>query len=314
MGQPWGISGPQFLGLYLAGMAATLAVARVLPAAILWIPRRRISRELTTAEVGYLAGGPKRAAEVILADLVERGSWRVDSSGDLTMPDGAVGGGPYAAAAETIGPGEEGTKAHAVCSRLKACPTIARIRGDLRADGLVPSAGQLAGIWAGAAAVLAALVTVGIMRVAEGSANHRPVGFLVLLIIVTFVLVSPGMIALLITNARVTRLGSRYVKWLRRVHETGQAGEPVPLDLAIANAQVSAPGALPATGAGVAAAALAGGPALLGVALAGVAAMPDEQTRAALVAGMTAPVSSSSSCGGAGCGGGGGGCGGGCGG
>jgi hypothetical protein len=27
MGQPWGISGPQFLGLYLAGMAATLAVA-----------------------------------------------------------------------------------------------------------------------------------------------------------------------------------------------------------------------------------------------------------------------------------------------
>jgi len=33
MGQPWGISGPQFLGLYLAGMAATLAVARVLPAA-----------------------------------------------------------------------------------------------------------------------------------------------------------------------------------------------------------------------------------------------------------------------------------------
>jgi uncharacterized protein (TIGR04222 family) len=102
MGQPWGISGPQFLGLYLAGMAATLVVARVLPAAILWIPRRRISRELTTAEVGYLAGGRKRAAEVILADLVERGSWRVDSSGHVTMPDGAVGGGPYAAAAETI--------------------------------------------------------------------------------------------------------------------------------------------------------------------------------------------------------------------
>src|SRR5260370_692371 len=156
MGQPWGISGPQFLGLYLAGMAATLAVARVLPPALLWIPRRRTTRELTPA---------------------------------------------------------------------------------------------------------------------EGSANPRPVGFLVLETIVTFVLVGPGVIALLITNARVTRLGSRYVTWLRRVHETGQAGRAEPLDVAIANAQVSAPGAVPGAGGGGAAAGPVGGGAPCGVAVGGGAAL-----------------------------------------
>ncbi len=57
MNQPWGLSGPQFLWIYGAGMAAFIAapvlLARVLGAA----SSRAPASVLDAYEVGYLAGG-----------------------------------------------------------------------------------------------------------------------------------------------------------------------------------------------------------------------------------------------------------------
>jgi uncharacterized protein (TIGR04222 family) len=47
------------------------------------VPGYRPTRDLDPYEVAYLGGGPQRAAEVIIAEQVDRGAVRVDSSGRL---------------------------------------------------------------------------------------------------------------------------------------------------------------------------------------------------------------------------------------
>jgi uncharacterized protein (TIGR04222 family) len=72
-GQPWGLTGPQFLGLYAAGIGLTVAIPVVVRHAIRYMPGRKPSRELDLVELGCLAGGPRRAAEVVIADMVASG-------------------------------------------------------------------------------------------------------------------------------------------------------------------------------------------------------------------------------------------------
>jgi hypothetical protein len=103
-------------------------------------------------------------------------------------------------------------------------------------------------------------------------------------------------------RSTTTRKGASYLRGLRKAHSAGAA---LPSSLAFSGAPVSA----------LNAAAIGGGAVLLGIALAGFSAVPDETMRQALLAGMPAPsTSGGSSCGGGGgCGGGGcggGGCGG----
>src|SRR5262245_57597835 len=81
---PWGLSGPAFLWLYVAGMVVGLVVAIGV--------RRRVRRPHVTAppttvdvvELGFLGGGPVNAVQVAVARLVHAGFVRVDRSGTLT--------------------------------------------------------------------------------------------------------------------------------------------------------------------------------------------------------------------------------------
>ena len=82
MSQPWGLSGPQFLVIYGVGTAVVFAVPFLLRLLTRFASSADAERQLDPCEAGYLAGGPTRAAQVVIADFVgrERCVW--------TAPDG----------------------------------------------------------------------------------------------------------------------------------------------------------------------------------------------------------------------------------
>jgi uncharacterized protein (TIGR04222 family) len=80
MSQPWGLSGPQFLVIYGAGTAAAVVVPFLLRLLIRAFSGGNADRHLDPREVGYLAGGPARAAQVVIADFLSSGALRVNSS------------------------------------------------------------------------------------------------------------------------------------------------------------------------------------------------------------------------------------------
>ena len=294
MGQPWGLSGPQFLGVYAAGIGLTIVIPFITRQVIRGLPGRRTRRELDPYEVGYLVGGPRRAAEVVIAEGVDCGTLRVDSSGKVTKAYQAVATGPHAGALDRVT--LDGVSTHALAAMLKSDPSIARIGPDLSADRLIISRGRMRALRLISAVLIVALLVTGILRMIEGSHNHRPIGNLTVLFVLSII---TGFLVLMSTMGRstTTRKGAAYLRRLRKAHA---AGLSLPSSLAFSGAPVSA----------LNAAAIGGGAVLLGIALSGFSAVPDEEMRRALLAGMPSTSGGGSSC----SGGGGGGCGGGCGG
>jgi uncharacterized protein (TIGR04222 family) len=294
MSQPWGLSGPQFLGVYAAGIGLTVAIPLIFRQVIRRVPGREMARQLDPYEVGYLVGGPRRVAEMILAGQVDSGALRVDSAGKLSEADRSARTGPYADSLDRITPAgmPDGLRTSAIREKLKSDPVIAGIGRGLRADEFIVSSGRITALRLVTAVSMAALLITGILRMIEGASNHRPIGFLFMLILLS-VFADIALIALTLMLPPSSTAGAAYLKRLRETRESSRS--------------LVAPGAAGAPGSAVAM--LAAEAVLLGVALEGFGGVPDEATRAALLAGMP----SSSGGGGGGCGGGcgGGGCGGG---
>jgi uncharacterized protein (TIGR04222 family) len=265
-GQPWGLSGPQFLGLYAAGIGLTVAIPVVLRQVIRYTPARGPSRELDPYELGCLAGGPTRAAEVAVAGMVASGALRVDSSGRLREADGAARARcPHAAA---LGPIPGGLRTADVCKRFTSVPGIAGIRHNLRAEGLIVSTRRVTALRLITAGLMAALLWTGFVRMREGAAYYRSTDYLGDLVALAIFICIGMLIFVLTASPMSTTRGARYLRQRRRA--------PSP------------------------AATYASEAVLLGIALSGFSAMPDEAMRDALLAGMSTESSGGSSC--AGCG------------
>ena len=104
MGQPWGLSGPQFLGIYAAAIVAVIIIVLLFRRAMRRVPGASPARELSPYEVGYLSGGPRRAAEVIIAELAGTGALRVDSRGRLSEAGAGLRSGPFAGSVDRAWP------------------------------------------------------------------------------------------------------------------------------------------------------------------------------------------------------------------
>jgi uncharacterized protein (TIGR04222 family) len=313
MDQPWGLSGPQFLVVYGAGLVVAVAAPSLLRLLAGWVPWTRFDRQLSACEAGHLAGGPKRAAEVVIAELVSRGALRVDSTGRVRVADKSALG-------EWSGVRPDGARVSMLQQQIARMPDMAAIGQRLRAEGLLLSRARARAVWLTSLALWAALVAAGGLRLAEGAHNHRPTSVLQVLFILSVI---AGVFLLprlskSIRDAR-TALGARVLRRLRAAQRRAgrQPSGVGPHRLAAAQPVLpgSAFGLVPAVEA----------TALLGIALAGFAAVQDNALRTALLAGFPSGSSGSSwggsswggssSCGsgGSSCGGGGGG-GGGCGG
>jgi len=68
------------------------------------------------------------------------------------------------------------------------------------------------------------LLALGAARVVAGSANGRPLGFLVLFLLVTLVVAA----ALVLRVPNATELGRRTLEWLRAEHPRPTIGPPRP--------------------------------------------------------------------------------------
>ena len=316
MSQPWGLSGPQFLVIYGVGTAVVLVVPFLLRLLIRFGSSADPERQLGPYEAGYLAGGPTRAAQVVIADFAASGAVRVDSSGRVTGADRAALDRQSAFLSEGVAsaatPFPElwlpaGVLVHQFQDKIAKLPGLAAIKARLRAEGLLVPPARAAMVWVVSLTMWAALFVTGGLRLAEGAHNHRPIGDLQGLVVLSafaclFSLLSSGSRLANLTTFRGARVLRRLRSAERRREKDAAWQSP--------GAAVSAPG-LAGNGFGF-------GPgvesaALFGVALAGFAAVSDGSMRSALLAGLPSSSGGSSCGGGGGCGGGGcggGGCGG----
>jgi uncharacterized protein (TIGR04222 family) len=320
MSQPWGLSGPQFLVIYGVGIAVVIVVPFVLRLLIRFGSGADAERQLDPCQVGYLAGGPTRAAQVVITDLVAAGAVRADSSGRVTVADRAAFDQQSAFLSEGVTgvatPFPElwlpaGVLVHQFQAKIARLPAMTDIRTRLRAEGLLVSPARAAMVRIVWLALWAALFVTGGLRLAEGAHSHRPIGDLQGLVVLSaFVF----LFSLARNGSRLTNLTTfRGARVLRRLRSAEQRREKEfarqsPLGAAAFSPGPGAGGS--GFGAGI------GSAALFGVALVGFAAVEDASMRSALLAGMPSSSGGSScgggggGCGGGGCGGGGGGCGG----
>ena len=183
MSQPWGLSGPQFLVIYGVGTAVVMVVPFMLRLLIRLVASADADRQLDPYEVGYLAGGPTRAAQVVIADFVASGAVRVDSSGRVTVADRAAFDRQSAFLTEGVTgaatPFPEllmpaGVSVHQLQSKIARLPAIAAIKARLRAEGLLVPRGRATMVRIVSLTLWAALFVTGGLRLAEGAHNHRP--------------------------------------------------------------------------------------------------------------------------------------------
>lgn len=308
MSEPWGLTGPQFLVIYGVGTAVVFIVPFVLRLLIRLGSGAGADRQLDPYEIGYLAGGPTRAAQVVIADVVDSGAVRVDSTGRVSVADRAAFDRQSAFLSEGAADGATqfpelwlpaGTSVHRLQGKIAKLPAIAAIKARLRAEGLIVSPARAAMVWIVSLTLWAALFVTGGLRLAEGSHNHRPINDLQSLVILSALACLVSLVVIGIRLANLTTF--RGARLLRRLRAAERRREKEAAWQSPAAASFS-PG-LAADGFGFGTG--TGSAALLGVALVGFAAVEDASTRSALLAGLP------SSSGGSSCGGGGGGCGGG---
>jgi uncharacterized protein (TIGR04222 family) len=279
---PFDWTGPDFLGLYILLLVLVGTAAAVLR----WSLREPAGEpppealDLDPYEVAYLAGRDELAVNAAVASLAQRGVLDVSRANrELAvrgeLPDGAD---PLERAVYRTPAREFAEPIKDVRSRVAS--EVARIAGRLQELGLL--------VWDGRARaarfvpffLVLSVALFGAVKVAVGLSRHKPVGFLVVLCLLTVVVASAGFLR----RVHRSRRGDRTLKQLREKHAAlHYAAKARPQALA----GIDLPLALGLFGLGV----LAGGPL--------------DELRTAL-----RPPAGSSGCGG-GCGSSGGGCGGG---
>jgi uncharacterized protein (TIGR04222 family) len=242
-----------------------------------------VARELNPYEVGYLAGGPSRVAEVIIAEQLTSGALRVNSAGLLSKVGKRSKAGRRSKAAQpaktrplsgTLGrialiemPDE--LPANRMCSRLSSDPGITEIARDLRADKMFVSSSWMGALRVATLALPPVLLITGILRATEMAGYNGLVGAMITLMCVGIMIDLP-LLVIVPQEPPLSSLGSTRLRHLRQVRES--APSPV------------VPEAM-----------------LLGVALDGFRAIPDEDIRKALLPESRARCSGTDSRGPAGC-------------
>jgi uncharacterized protein (TIGR04222 family) len=189
-GWPFDLRGPEFLGFYLWFAPAMLLLAFGLRWRLRGPAPRAMNRppDLDALMAALLAGGPGRAVGTAVADLSVRGLARVDMKtgtvhalGVLSAREGKL---------ETLihgnasGPGGIKWKGLRDTAKSALAPEMEK----LRRLGLVLSEDAATRAWLASGAVVLVLLAVAGAKVFIGIERNRPVGFLLVLGGITFVL------------------------------------------------------------------------------------------------------------------------------
>ncbi len=298
MDEPWGLTGPQFLGVYAGALLISLVLAQAVRVLLRRGPARKSGR-MDVYTLAAVTGGARRVADTAVHALIESGHLRVGRNHTITVCDGDPGEAVQREVLACLSP-LRNTTMDAVRKIAVARDPVRRIVAGAVEQGLLldPRRRRSAAL---AVLLPLAVFAVGIARLVDGIRLGRPVGLLVLFLILTV----PVIVVLAIRTPRRTWAGRKVVNEAERRDGSGRR------DYA----------ALDSNGARVPSV-------VLGVATLGIAGVSDAALRSALYGSVAASTGSGagsgyagSGCGTAGscgsgggcgssCGGGGGGCGG----
>jgi len=202
--------GGDFLVFYACGfgiaLLASLVLAKVSAGLLSTPPRGEPLREPYL--IAALGGGPQRVADAALAALFSRGMLEVHPQGRTHVMRRAAGG-----TTGRVHPVEErllGALPQDLRSVRKVlAPAAEKLRTDLETAGFMLRSGQRTQIQLIAAVPLLLMMVVGVLKVVAGMERAKPVGFLVLGLLLTLLV----MAVLLSKITRRTPAGQR--EWSR---------------------------------------------------------------------------------------------------
>ncbi|MGO1048648.1 TIGR04222 domain-containing membrane protein [Crossiella sp. CA198] len=289
MHDTWGLTGPEFIGLYVLALIITVAVAiRRRLAARKLPPGHPTAPALSADEAAYLAGGTRRLVETALARLVAGDALRV-SRGN---PPAATGKPAESTMDDRVLTAVRDRKTRVgvedATQQLDRSPELRELRQRLLWAHLLVSPERSRACRMAAATVFLPIALIGALRLSDGASNGKPIAILILLLAVTTAL---ALIITLVPGPRATTLGQRALNSARAdAHRRRLAG--------------------------VTAGGFVAGDVVLLVALSGMSGHPDSAVASGLATDGGGAGGGGSGCsgGGGGCSGGGGGGGGGCGG
>ena len=232
----WGISGPQFLLLYVALFAVTVPVVVLARRrALAGPPGAAVPARLDRYEVAYLNGGCELVATTAVTGLLRDGVLTSTSRRGRRVRLGVraappAGAHPVEWATYQLVAARPDHPRWALGAELCRATAMAAVCERLRQGGLAPTPEQraryrAAGLW------FVPLLALGTARVAAGSANGRPVGFLVVALLVTVVTAT----VLSVRVPAATALGRRTLAMLRAGTRRPTAGAS-PAELGMATA------------------------------------------------------------------------------
>ncbi|RSM77001.1 TIGR04222 domain-containing membrane protein [Kibdelosporangium aridum] len=188
MTNPWGLSGPEFLWLYIGGLVVAGVATLVLRKRIRSASARRSQEPLTVDETAFLSGGWVRVVESALANLVERNVIRVQRNG-LLYPVSDTTAKPESVLEERLVnriTKRQGRPLHYHLTSMTNLPEYEAISTSLAGKGLYYHGSRRRQAFV-AALPLVALLVIGIARWINGVNLGFPVGYLTGLLILTVI-------------------------------------------------------------------------------------------------------------------------------
>jgi uncharacterized protein (TIGR04222 family) len=200
-GDTWGISGPDFLKVYVGALVVFLVLATVIRLSATRYGAKDAGRLPSPAEAATLLGGRDRAVHASLAGLRAAKSIYEDEKGYITAADT-----PPAGASRLD---------EAVLDAVRRRVSVRSLRTDARVDSAAAEV-EDAAVHAGwmlepaervrarlGSLLLSGLVVLGVIRIVAGLRNDRPVAFLMALSAGTAI----AAIVFFVTVPRMTRSG-----------------------------------------------------------------------------------------------------------
>ncbi|GGS50403.1 MULTISPECIES: TIGR04222 domain-containing membrane protein [Actinokineospora] len=190
--EPWGISGPDFLRIYLVGFVFVLLFAAAVRIAIrAGTPVGRSTAGLISAdqlsvhELAYLAGGPRRVVETAVARLLDLGKLKASRNGTVRVVAGATATDMVDRAVLTDAKRYSNRTVGLLVDRVGRDDTVRAVRTSLAVKGLLVDGGAMRARLAAVPALV--LLVVGVARWVNGISKGYPVGWLTVGLIVTAV-------------------------------------------------------------------------------------------------------------------------------
>jgi uncharacterized protein (TIGR04222 family) len=211
---PFNYTGLQFLVFYGVLMAGGLVLTIVARLALRGGGEVRSGVELSPEEWGYLAGGPRRAVSTALVALLQDGLIRIHGDGRLTRisPDHRVGATDLERAVQDLAASGNYT------ASLPRKPVVRRLldRIDERLvhHGLLVPPERRPLMTAVTIMVMGLVAVTGVTKVLVGLSRQKPVGFLLLALVVWAV----ATLLVLKATPRRTRGGTELLNRMRAHH------------------------------------------------------------------------------------------------